>query len=375
MVQVNGVVEKQVQDTLFVVEVTSVSGGQLSAPNVSAQTWTAQWQYNAPWWVYFPAHFAQKYTLQGPNDGTFKVTQIADQLTFTFYAFACSSKDPNTNCTQLLKDIPSSAEKKFTDSYGNAYYKLSGIRSWLVLNGSYYGYFVQDADEQAVRDFASEIVLLTPNYIKEHLVSTVLPLCSDGVMSMQQVTKQTVTKELNGLTLSLQGTTASGTATCKIVLDPSLSQWGQKLSFVPSSTAPSASTTPSSSATSSTPSALDFSVKQFPTSLDKTMIYTSSKGYTITFPSRNLSYGSVPANEDLSSMWARCSSQFNVIAFANKPNLATTPTVKIFECTAKKTVTLPSNAYRQITLSDGRIFIIEIMDGAWKTFVDMITIQ
>ena len=38
MVQVNGVVEKQVQDTLFVVEVTSVSGGQLSAPNVSAQT-------------------------------------------------------------------------------------------------------------------------------------------------------------------------------------------------------------------------------------------------------------------------------------------------------------------------------------------------
>ena len=105
------------------------------------------------------------------------------------------------------------------------------------------------------------------------------------------------------------------------------------------------------------------------------MTYTSSRGYTIVFPSTNLSYGSVPANEDLSSMGARCSSQFNVIAFPNKANLATTPTIKIFECTAKKAVSLPSNAYRQITLADGRIFIIEIMDGAWKTFADMITIQ
>jgi hypothetical protein len=63
---------------------------------------------------------------------------------------------------------------------------------------------VQDADEQVVRDFAAEIVLLTSSYVKDHLVSKLVSLCSDGSTSMQQVTKQTVTKELNGLILLLE---------------------------------------------------------------------------------------------------------------------------------------------------------------------------
>lgn len=374
VVQINGVVEKKVQDMLFVVEVTSVSGGQSIVLDPILTGWS-QGQYSMAWWVYFPENFSQKFTLQWPNGGDFSFTHLASQQKFTLHAFACSSKDPNADCLQLVKNISPTADKKFTDSYGNAYYKLEGVRSWLVVNGFYYGYFVQDADEQVVRDFAAEIVLLTSSYVKDHLVSKIVSLCSDGSTSMQQVAKQTVTKELNGLTLLLEWTTASGTATCKIVLDPSLAQGGQKLSFTPSMTASSVQTPPSSSSTPTTPSALDFSVKQFPTSTTKTMTYTSSRGHTIVFPSSNLSYGSFPLNEDLSSMWARCSSQFNVIAFVNKPNLATTPTIKIFECTAKKSVTLPSNAYRQISLADGRIFIIEIMDGAWKTFADMITIQ
>ncbi|MEI7562762.1 MAG: hypothetical protein WCJ39_03460 [bacterium] len=179
---------------------------------------------------------------------------------------------------------------------------MPDARSWLVVNGTYYGYFVQDADEQVVRDFAAEIVLVTADYVKEHLASKVMSLCSDGTIHMLQITKQSLAKETNGLTLSFQGTTTSGTASCKIVLDPSSSQGGQKLSFTPSVIASSPSSVPSSSSTSTKPSALDFSVKQFPISTEKTMLYKSTRGQTITFPSTNLSYGSVPVNEDLSSM-------------------------------------------------------------------------
>jgi hypothetical protein len=153
IVQVNGVVEKQVQDIVFVIEVTSVSGGVLTLP-VVVQTW-AVGQYNSAFGVYFPVSFTQKYALQWPSDGTFTVTPATTSQAFTFHAFTCSSKTPDTDCAQLLKTIPPTAEKKFTDSYGNTYYKLEWVRSWLVVNGSYYGYFVQDADEQVVRDFAA----------------------------------------------------------------------------------------------------------------------------------------------------------------------------------------------------------------------------
>jgi hypothetical protein len=65
----------------------------------------------------------------------------------------------------------------------------------------------------------------------------------------------------------------------------------------------------------------------------------------------------------------------NVIGYSNEALLTTNPTVKIFECTSKGTVTLPSDAFLQTTLSDGRVFVIEIMDGAWKDFASNISIQ
>ena len=106
------------------------------------------------------------------------------------------------------------------------------------------------------------------------------------------------------------------------------------------------------------------------------MTYTSaSKGYSIVFPSSNISYAGVTLNEDFDISGLRCSSQINVIKYSDKALLNTNPTVKIFECTAKKDITLPSNAFMQTKLADGRIMLIEIMNGAWKDFAENITIQ
>lgn len=92
-------------------------------------------------------------------------------------------------------------------------------------------------------------------------------------------------------------------------------------------------------------------------------------------PSSNISYAGVGFNPDFTIAGLKCSSQTNVIKYADEANLSTNPTVKIFECTAKKDITLPSNAFLQTKLSDGRVFVIEIMDGAWKDFASNITIQ
>ena len=106
------------------------------------------------------------------------------------------------------------------------------------------------------------------------------------------------------------------------------------------------------------------------------MTYTSStKGYSLVFPSSNISYAGATLDEDFDIAWLNCTAQMNVIKYSDEAMLSTNPTVKIFECTSKKAVTLPSNAFLQTALSDGRIFIIEIMNGAWKDFASNIKIQ
>ena len=199
-----------------------------------------------------------------------------------------------------------------------------------------------------------------------------MSLCTDGTVTLQKVTSQSLGKDLNGLYAQLMWPVEGGTAVCKVVLDPSLSVGGTKLSFTPTLTT---TTTPTTPGTTTTPSGLDFSVTQFPVNLAKALTYTStSKWYTIVFPSSNISYAGATFSQDFEAAGLKCSAQMNVIKFSDKALLATNPTVKIFECTAKSDVTLPSNAFLQTKLSDGRIFVIEIMDGAWKDFASNITV-
>jgi len=61
-----------------------------------------------------------------------------------------------------------------------------------------------------------------------------------------------------------------------------------------------------------------------------------------------------------------------VVAYANKVNITTAPSVKIFECT-NKTTTVPSQ-FASITLDDGRVFLIEATDPTWGNFANAIEI-
>ena len=274
----------------------------------------------------------------------------------------------------MVKNFSASAQATFTNSNGDKFYKLEWVNSWFSTN-TFIGYFINDVPDQEVKDLANAMIIVNPSYVKETLVPKMMSLCTDGSVSLQSVTSQNLGKDLNGLYVQLMWPVAGGTAVCKIVVDPSLSVWWQKLSFTPTLTTTAPTTTTSSSSTSTTPSSLDFSVKQFPVNVAKALTYTSSKWYTIVLPSSNISYAAVSLNPDFTIVGVKCSAQINVIKYADEANLATNPTVKIFECTAKSNITLPSNAFSQTKIADGRTFIIEIMDWAWKDFASNITIN
>ncbi|MCX6823078.1 MAG: hypothetical protein NTX91_03745 [candidate division SR1 bacterium] len=373
LVLIQGIVQKQ-SNGLFIVEVTSASGSGAIATGAVANTMTQEGSYIAPAGVYLPYNFGNRYTLQNKGEGNeIKVIRTSNNQAISLSYFTCTTSDESKDCTKLVKTFSSSAQATFTNSNGDKFYKLEGVNSWFSTN-TFIGYFINDVPDQEVKDLANAVIIMNPSYVKETLVSKMMSLCTDGTVSLQSVSSQNLGKDLNGLYVQLMGPVAGGTAVCKVLLDPSLSVGGQKLSFTPALTATTPTTNPTTN-TSTTPSSLDFSVKQFPVNIAKALTYTSSKGYTIVLPSSNISYAGVGFNPDFTIAGLKCSSQTNVIKYADEANLSTNPTVKIFECTAKKDITLPSNAFLQTKLSDGRVFVIEIMDGAWKDFASNITIQ
>ncbi|MEI7918843.1 MAG: hypothetical protein WCH65_01130 [bacterium] len=70
--------------------------------------------------------------------------------------------------------------------------------------------------------------------------------------------------------------------------------------------------------------------------MEKTMTFTSStRGYSIVFPSSNLAYEALNVDEDLDLPGVRCSTLMNITKYADKATMRDAPKVKIFSCTIK----------------------------------------
>ncbi|MDO4714557.1 MAG: hypothetical protein Q4B28_08220 [bacterium] len=150
-------------------------------------------------------------------------------------------------------------------------------------------------------------------------------------------------------------------------------------------TAPSpADTTPPAEATPDTttpttattqPSNYNPNVKQFPTSTEKNLTYTSSRGqYSITFPSMNIAYEAKSTDQDFDQAGVRCSYAINVIQYKNKELINSEPTLTIYECSTKNEFTPPAENYLIKELGEKK-FIIQIHDGAWLDFANNTLIQ
>jgi hypothetical protein len=118
-----------------------------------------------------------------------------------------------------------------------------------------------------------------------------------------------------------------------LFIDPSQAAGGTKISYVSNTTNPS--DTPLTTGSTPPVLALDTSVKQFPINQEKTMTFTSNRGYAIVFPSMNIAYESLNVDESLDLPGVRCSSQMNITKFSDKATMHDDPKVSVFTCTIK----------------------------------------
>jgi len=374
MIDIQGIVEKQLND-IYIVEVTLVSWNLASTWTIGQLLWSWSGIYISQAGIYLPAEFGQKYTLLNQwENWILKVQNIVTNQVISLSYFACKTSDPNKNCTQLQQNIWTSAEKTISTSYATTLYKLEWVNSWYFSNGNFYGYFINDLPEQEVIDLANAFILPNDYYVQNNLLSKIQTLCTDGSTSLMQVTTRALGMDLNGLIINLQWPTADGSATCKVFIDPSQAAWGTKLSYISNTTKPS--TQPTTTTTASPMPTLDTSVKQFPINLEKTMTFTSSsRGYSIIFPSMNIAYEALNVDEDLDLPGVRCSTQMNVTKFADKATMTDSPKIKIFSCSIKGTLNNVGNSIIQKTSINGINFLIQIMDPARSEFAANIQIQ
>ena len=112
----------------------------------------------------------------------------------------------------------------------------------------------------------------------------------------------------------------------------------------------------------------DPSVTQFPLQPEKGLVYTSNRGgYSLKFPSGNISYAVSSVRENFGQASLYCSYVINVIKYADKENLEISPAIRIYECEAKGGV--PSLGEKMLVKQGaGRIFVIQINDPAWISF-------
>lgn len=373
-------IEKETPNFLIIeVKFISWSTIPLSWENLTWEEIKESWIYIQNAWVYFPASITDKYSLLNNwEDGTIQLknNQTNQQVNISY--FKCSSTDSNKNCKQLQQTFTNSADKKFTSSNQDTYYKLSEIKSRYFNNWEFYGYFINWVEEDEVRAISNYLVLPNKYYIEQKFTNN-LSLCTDGTNSMIQLTKSNLWLDVNWLYVQLEWSIQSWTAICKILLDPSLSNGWQKVSFTTKITTTSTTVTPTPATenplvNNSSNSDLNFNVKQFPINIEKALEFKSTRWHTITLPSPNLSYAWVDLDDDLTMPGIRCSFQMNIVSFPNKPLLQTSPAIKIYECTVKSEISL-SNKFISKTIADWRTFIIEIVDPAWKDFADNIIIQ
>lgn len=370
MVDIQGMVEKEYND-IFIVEVQAISWALAATWSTWTMLWSGSGIYISQAGIYLPAEFGQKYTLlNNGENGELRVQNIATSQIISISYFACKKTDPNKNCSQLKQNIWWSAEKTFSTFYGTTLYKLEWVTSRFFANGENYWYFINDVSEQEVDAVANAFILPNDHYVQTTLLSRIQTLCTDGSTSLMQVSKSTLSMDLNGLVLSIEWPTTDGSATCKVFVDPSQAAWGTKISYI-SNTSTAVSTTTTTTAVSD----LDTSVKQFPINLEKTMTFTSNRGYSIVFPSANITYESLNVDESLDLPGVRCSAQMDVTKYADKATLHDAPMVSIYTCSIKGTLNNLGNSIIQKEAANWMKFLIRINDAAWVDFATNISIN
>lgn len=281
--------------------------------------------------------------------------------------FVCQKGVEWQDCDTLQNNFSQASSQSYANADGVTLYKMYEANAWFART-ELFGYFFNDMPVDTVLDLHKHIRYVTVAGIKKIYAR----LCTNIDQSIKQLAWITLKLQPQLIQATVTGSGSQGQSVqCLIDVDYRLPyKWTMNAFTVLNAAVPpttEVAVTPPVSETKPTKTVdvMKPSVSQFALKPEKWLIYTSSRGYTLKFPSPNISYRTALESNDLGIAGTKCSAVIKVSAYANKDTVETNPSIRIWECsTVGKVDTSTTVQYALWKI----IFVVQVLDPAWVSF-------
>jgi len=377
-VQLTGIVEKFFQWNP-IVKVLIISGALASSKDDANIVLDENWGVYILWaWIQFLPNFFDEYVLLNEwENGEIHIQNIETEKEIVLNYFRCNPSDPNKNCKGLNEAFANNNAQSFVTSEWDVYYKMSEAQSWFVSNWNRWWIFINDVSDDVVFELKDLIKFANEKNINEWIKSRAASICQGSWEKMQKIANSEINLKQEWLIVTVSWDGMEKQMTCQILVDFSLPEkWKLQSLTIWDAVVISNETWSTEELNSETTwniveapisaTSLDTNVPQFPIK-EEWLEYKSSRwGYTLKFPSSNISYSVSSVKENFGRDDVKCSYVINVIKYSDKENLEVSPSVRIYECdwSVEKSWAQWIVVYPRLD----KKFIVQMNDGAWYDF-------
>ena len=299
--------------------------------------------------------------------------------------FRCNASDPNRNCKWLTETFANNSAQSFVTSEGDVYYKQSEVQSWFVANWDWWWVFINDVPDDVVYELKDLMKFANEKNMNEWVRSRAMKICQWSWEKLQNVSSSEVVLKQEWLVVTVSWDWLEKQMTCQILVDFSLpTKWVLKSLtlwddvVVEENKDEDAKEEDSDwsweeenkpEVISTSDFVLDTSVTQFPIKEEWWLVYNSSRwGYSLQFPSSNISYVVSPASENFGRSDIKCSYVISAIKYSEKENLEVSPSIRIYECLW--TVTKSWAPEILVYPREDKLFVAQLNDSSWWDFAN-----
>ena len=384
-VELTGIVEKFYQGNP-IIKVVALSGSLAwSGDNTNIVLDGNSWVYILWAWMQFLPSFFDEYVLLNEwENGEIHIQNIETEKEIVLNYFRCNPSDPNKNCKGLNETFANNNAQSFVTSEWDVYYKMSEAQSRFVSNWNRWGIFINDVSDDVIFELKDLIKFANEKNINEWIKSRAASICQWEWEKMQKINNSEINLKQEWLIVTVSGDGMEKQMTCQILVDFSLpakwklqsltiwddvvvSEESQNEEEIKSEITWNIADAPISA------TSLDTNVPQFPIK-EEWLEYKSSRwGYTLKFPSSNISYSVSSVKENFGRSDVSCSYVINVIKYSDKENLEVSPAIRVYECLWTVSQSWAPGIVVYSTL--GKKFVVQMNDGAWNDFSTHLNFQ
>lgn len=335
--------------------------------------------FKSAWVQLLPSFFDEYVLLNEWENGEIRIQNIESWKEVVLNYFRCNSSDPNKNCKWLTETFANNNAQSFVTSEWDVFYKLSEVQSWFVANGNRWWIFINDVSDDDVFKLKDLIKFANERNMNEWIKSRAMKICQWSWEKLQNISNSEISLKQEWLVVTVSGDGKEKQMTCQILVDFSLPyKWElQSLTIGDDVVVSEEEKTEENKSEEVdqeekkdewqiSATVFDTNVPQFPIK-EEGLAYKSARwGYTLKFPSSNISYSVSSVKENFGRSDINCSYVINVIKYSDKENLEVSPSIRIYECDWSV-----DESWAQWIIVYPRLdrkFVVQMNDGAWNDF-------